>query len=150
MFFVIIFIVAFLYMVLWAPKQTVDYRNIVYDIEGRTLKLENGVSYFGNEARGDFNGDGLEDIAFLITESLDGGGTFYYVVAALKTENGYKGTNAMFLGDRIAPQTTEFRNGEIIVNYAGRGPDEPMTAQPSFGISKYFKVVNNEFVEIKI
>jgi len=58
------------------------------------------------------------------------------------------GTKAIYLGDRIAPQTTEFRNGEIIVNYADRRPDEPFSTIPSVGVSKYFKVVDGELREI--
>ena len=95
------------------------------------------------------NGDKTEDIAFLITNSSGGSGTFYYVVAAVLEADGYRGTNAMLLGDRIAPQTTEFRNGEIIVNYADRKAGEPMTTPPSVGVSKYFKITNNRLVEIK-
>jgi hypothetical protein len=71
-----------------------------------------------------------------------GTGTFYYVVASLQTPSGYTGTNAIFLGDRIAPQTTEIKNGEIIVNYADRKPTDPMSAQPTVGVSKYFKIQN--------
>lgn len=103
--------------------------------------------YFGNEAFGDLNGDGKEDVAFLLTQST-GGGTFFYVVAALETASGVEGTNAIFLGDRIAPQNTSIENGVITVNYADRNPGEPFTTQPSLGISKYLKVEANLLVEI--
>ena len=114
-----------------------DYKNISYMIEGREVTLVNGYSeieiapnsaskiitkYFGNEAEGDISGDGVSDISFLITQESGGSGVFYYLVSAIKTDLGYKGTNAILLGDRIAPQTTEIRNGEIIVNYADRKP----------------------------
>jgi hypothetical protein len=111
-----------------------DHRSVLTEIEGMPTR------YFGNETRGDFNGDGTEDVAYLLTASGGGSGTFYYVVAALKTDTGYIGTNAIFLGDRIAPQTTEFRDGKIIVNYAERKMDEPMTVPPSIGVSKYLEV----------
>jgi len=128
-----------------------DYKNIAYEIEGQSVKLTNGISgttrYFGNEIVGDLNGDGTGDIAFLLTQNPGGSGTFYYVAVALKTTDGYQGTNALFLGDRIAPQTTEIRNEEVIVNYADRKIDEPMTTKPSVGVSKYFKVINNKLVE---
>jgi hypothetical protein len=117
-------------------------------MEGQITTLENGIRYFGNDAIGDLNGDRTEDVAFLLTRSSGGSGTFYYVVVALKTANGYRGTNAMFLGDRIAPQTTEIRNGEIIVNYADRKSGEPMTTKLSVGVSKYFKVANNRLIEV--
>jgi len=134
-----------------------DYKNGTYNINGTDVALANGYAeteaapgsasklvtqYFGNEATADLDGDGLPDTAFLLTQSGGGSGTFYYVAAALKTPNGYKGTNAVFLGDRIAPQATEIQNGEIIVNYADRKPGEPMTARPSVGVSKYLRVEN--------
>jgi len=142
---------------------TGGYKNISYEVEGRTITLINGSAeseaapgsaskltthYFGNEVMADLNGDGLQDVAFLLTQSGGGSGIFYYVVAALKTNDGYAGTNAILLGDRIAPQTTEFREGELIVNYAERRPNEPMTAQPSVGVSKYLKVSDGRLIEI--
>lgn len=156
--------------VFWGTRGTVapsapfsDYKNGTYSIEGVDITLVNGYAetefapgsisrlvtrYFGNEATGDLTGDGVADAAFLLTQDGGGSGTFYYVVAALETPDGYKGTNAVFLGDRIAPQTTEIRDGEIIVNYADRNPGEPMTAQPSVGVSKYFRVENGMLVAV--
>ena len=144
------------------PATPAGYLDGTYTIEGVNVTLVNGAAstpaapgsastidtrYFGNEAEGDLNGDGVPDVAFLLTQSGGGSGTFYYVVAALATSNGHQGTNAVLLGDRIAPQTTEIRNGELIVNYADRAPGEPMTAQPSLGVSKYLTVENGALVE---
>lgn len=138
--------------------------NIAYTVDGTSVTLKNGKSeveitpgsssktitrYFGNNAIGDLNGDGTEDVAFLLTQESGGSGTFYYVVVALMTENGYVGTDAVFLGDRIAPQSTEIKNGRIIVNYADRKIDESMTTKPTVGISKYLKVVDGKLVEEK-
>lgn len=122
---------------------SVGYKNISYEINGQATQ------YFGNETRADFNGDGFEDIAFLLTQDGGGSGTFSYVVVALATKSGYQGTNGILLGDRIAPQTTKFQNGEIIVNYADRKIDEPMTATPSVGVSRYFTISDNKLIEIK-
>ena len=158
-----LFAIAFFWYRSGTPHTAGDYKNISYEIGGQTIKLTNGsaeseaapgsasmisTQYFGNEVYADLNSDGMDDVAFLLTQSGGGSGTFYYVAAALKTSNGYMGTNAILLGDRIAPQTTEFRNGDLIVNYAERKPNEPMTAQPSVGVSKYFKITNGELVEI--
>lgn len=145
------------------PKIAPDgYKNATYVINGENLTLVNGhaekeivpgsaskliTQYFGNEAVGDLNGDGLSDIAFLLTQSGGGSGTFYYAVAALQTPNGYTGTNGILLGDKIAPQNTEIRDGKIIVNYADRKPSEPMTTPPSIGVSKYLKVDNGNLLE---
>lgn len=137
------------------PSVVSDYKNTAYIIEGNSVRLTNGRSeitvapgsavqtltqYFGNEAIGDLNADGVLDVAFILTQSGGGSGTFYYVVVALKDQGGYHGINAILLGDRIAPQTIEISNGQLIVNYAERKAGEPMTVQPSVGVSKYLKV----------
>ena len=141
-----------------------DHKNATYLIEGSFVTLTNGffevesvpgsatkitTRYFGNEAIGDLNNDGKDDIAFLLTQSSGGSGTFFYVVAAIQTSNGVEGTNAIFLGDRIAPQSTSMENGIITVNYADRNPGEAFTTQPSLGVSKYFKIENNILTEMQ-
>ncbi len=133
-------------------------KNAKYLIENRAVTLVDGraesdaapgsaskivTQYFGNEATGDLNGDGIADTAFILTQSTGGTGIFYYVAVALGGGGG--DTNAIFLGDRIAPQTTEIRSAgtggaELIVNYADRKPGEPFSAAPTVGVSKYFKV----------
>ena len=133
-----------------------DYKNATYEIEGEKIQLQNGASqndstttsFFGNEAEGDLDGNGTTDVAFLLAQDGGGSGIFYYIVVALKTNSGYQGTNAVFLGDRIAPQTTEIHGNELVVNYAERRADEPMTAEPSVGVSKYLKVSDGRLSEI--
>jgi len=163
---VLVIIGLFIARSVWAPTSPTknDVKNTTYIIEGSLVRLVNGVSetpaapdsaskitttYFGNEATGDLNGDGKPDTAFLLTQSSGGSGTFYYVTVALQTNDGYRGTNAILLGDRIAPQTTEIKNGVITVNYADRKSGEPMSTSPSLGISKYFHVVSGNLEEIQ-
>jgi hypothetical protein len=130
------------------------YKDIAYLVEGQAVQLHGGSAetpipnsssksvtrIFGNEAEGDLNGDGVSDIAFILTQSAGGSGTFFYVAAALKSESGYTGTNAVFLGDRIAPQSTEIRDGKLVVNYATRRDGEPFSVMPSFGVSTWLHV----------
>jgi hypothetical protein len=140
-----------------------SYKDATYQIEGQSITLVNGTSeieaapgsaskiitrYFGNDVIGDLNGDGKEDVAFLITQENGGSGTFHYVVVALRTETGYLGTNAVFLGDRIAPKTIEIEKGIIVVNYADRNPNDSFAVQPSVGVSKYLQITNNKLVEV--
>lgn len=131
-----------------------------YIINGKKVTLKNGVSevravpdsaskittrYFGNEVKHDLDGDGTEDSVFLLTQETGGSGIFYYVVALLKTKSGPVGSQGLFLGDRIAPQTTELdeRGGRInviVVNYADRNPGESFTVRPSLGKSIWIKL----------
>jgi hypothetical protein len=130
-----------------------DYKNIEYQIDGQPTK----VNYFGNELRTDLNHDGREDVVFIVTTSPGGSGTFFYVVAALNTGAGYVGSEAYFLGDRIAPQTTELsrepgQSDVVIVNFADRDPNEPMSATPSLGKSVHLKLdlEQNRWIVAKI
>jgi hypothetical protein len=139
-----------------------NFQNATFTIEGQTIHLQNGKSeqtiatssaskvitqYFGNEATGDLNSDGVADAAFLVTQTNGGSGTFFYVVAALKNSNGYTYTNAFFIGDRIAPQSTNINANELYVNFAERKTGEPMTTQPSVGATLLLKVTPNGILE---
>lgn len=141
-------------------KVGADPQNATYIINNETFTLVDGLSekqvgedsttqivtrYFGNEVRIDLNDDDREDAVFLLTQEAGGSGTFFYVVAALNTEDGWQGSHALFLGDRIAPQTTEVSNNPrhknvVVVNYADREAGEPMSAQPSVGKSIWIKL----------
>lgn len=139
-----------------SPQSVTDYMNAAYMFDGKPITLRNGIAeipsapgsasmtitkFFGNVAKGDLNLDGIPDLAFIVTQSGGGSGTFYYVVGAVQdSSGGYRGTDAVLLGDRIAPQTTEIRDGKVIVNYADRKIGEPMTAQPSEGKSLWLKL----------
>ncbi len=129
----------------------VDLKNMTYVIDGQHIKLINGLSelniapgsavkkvtrYFGNEVRKDLNKDGKEDVTFLVTQTTGGSGTFYYVVAYISNNDTYVGSQSLFLGDRIAPQTTESGPGNsIIVNYADRNSGDSFAVAPSVGKS---------------
>jgi len=140
--------------------------NGTYLIDGQSITLVDGVAeseaapgsaskqitrYFGNAVEVDLNADGMMDSVFLLQQENGGSGVFYYVAAAIKTADGYTGTNAIFLGDRIAPQSTNVNPNDlsqIVVNYADRNPGEPMSASPSLGVSKTFKFENGSLVEV--
>ena len=143
-----------------------DMKNGTYLIDGQLITLVNGVAktelapgsaskqvtrFFGNTVDIDLNSDGLMDSAFVLQQENGGSGTFYYVVATLKTANSYLGTNAIFLGDRIAPQSTNIdpkNPSQFIVNYADRNAGEPMSSPPTVGISKIFRIENGSLVEV--
>ena len=149
---------------LWKTKSHKAYPpvnplNSSYSVEGKTIELANGkseleivpgsaskldTSVFGVPVLGDLNGDGEQDAALMLVQSSGGSGTFYYVAAAVSQEDKTVGTNAILLGDRVAPQNIEIKNGQIIANYAEREPGQPMTARVSLGVSKYINL--NGFV----
>lgn len=137
-------------------QDTTSYLDSTYTVEGVPVALVHGVATstesvvtreFGGGALADINGDSKNDAALILVQSPGGSGTFYYAAAALGNGTGYTGTNAILLGDRIAPQTMQIKDGRMIVNYAERKPSEPMTTQPSVGVSRYFKIVGPNLVE---
>jgi hypothetical protein len=146
------------------PVESSKYgRNASFTVNGALITLVNGVSsaplensatrtttrYLGGEAKGDLNGDGLEDLSFWVTQDAGGSGTFYYVVVALKNPSGYTTTNAFLVGDRIVPEAIQIRADarELHVNFVGRTRDEPMAAPPSEAKVLLLKVTPNGTLE---
>ncbi|HEX4799093.1 MAG TPA: hypothetical protein VFV22_00960 [Candidatus Paceibacterota bacterium] len=137
-----------------------DHKDATYILNGEKVQFDDGYNekvitpdsatkiitrYFGSELFTDLDGDGDDDVAFIIIQETGGSGIFYYAVAALNTESGYVGTDAYLLGDRIAPQPTTISSNQVhknvvVFNYADRAPYEPMSTQPSIGKSVYLKV----------
>lgn len=137
------------------PVTTSDPKSIAYLVDGETYTLVNGIatstvapdsasvntlSMFGEPVLSDLDSDGDSDAAVLLTLETGGSGIFYYVALALNTNGVYKSTNTLFLGDRIAPQTLEVKEGHALFNYAERRADEPMTAQPSMAKSLWIQL----------
>lgn len=150
---------AYIYSEKQAPTAT-DYQDAAYLIEGQWVPLEDGIAtdetgdngpetvtkYFGNELWTDLDGDGSDDVAFILTQERVDGSVLYYGAAALSTKQGYLGTEAYPLGDRIAPQPTTVspnpRHTRVIVfNFADRAPGADMSTAPSIGKSVYLKLV---------
>ncbi len=158
-FVALVSVVVFISFNIGSKSEIVDYKNATYLIDGRSVKLTNGLneekiansssviktSYFGNDLKVDLDSDGREDVVFLLTVQTGGSGTFFYVVAGLNKENGFVGSDGFFIGDRIAPQNINKSNNPrhknvIVVNYADRENGESMVSRPSLGKSAYLKL----------
>jgi hypothetical protein len=139
-----------------------DPLNTTYVVEGKPIHLRAGRAETsaapGSAARvrtvvlgapvyGDLAGDGAADATLVLVQDPGGSGTFYYVAAALRTGGGYRGTNAVRLGDRVAIHGLRIRNGVVIVDYAGRRAGEPMSAEPTVDESRDFVVRDGKLRE---
>lgn len=150
-----------------SQEKVFNPKNAEYTIDGKKYTLVNGeaeetipgsasktiVRYWSEPIFGDLNRDDIEDGTFILTQDFGGSGTFFYVVAAIQNADtkSAQGTNAVLLGDRIAPQNISIEEGGIIlVNYADRLPDEPFAVQPSQGVSKWLVVLGGSLKELHI
>jgi hypothetical protein len=138
-------------------------REATYLIDGKEYALHDGqasvamvpgaasktmVQILGEPASGDLDNDGEADAAVLLVETTGGSGTFYHVAAALNHEGAFVGTQAVFIGDRIAPQLLTIQHGVVIVDYADRRPREAMVTPPSLQRSKHLFIRKNNLEEI--
>ncbi len=125
-------------------------KDISYSVAGESITLVNGkfereaapgsasketFMLFGEPTAVDLDSDGDLDAVTYLTQNSGGSGTFFYVVAAVNTNGVYKGTNAMLLGDRIAPQNITVDKNNAVANFADRKAGEAFTVQPSVGKS---------------
>ena len=166
---IIALIIIFIGMSYWVyqsiinkPPKTTPL-NTTYTINGEDFTLLDGkiekeivlgaaskikINVFEANTQGDINNNGLDDTVILLTYNAGGSGTFFYVALALQEEEGYKGTNAVLIGDRITPQTTNIVNGTLIVNYTDRYPWESFSTEPSIDKSKHLTFKDQELKEV--
>lgn len=149
------------------PKVTAnigtDPLNAYYLIDNRIIKLENGlyekdienssakeiIKILGNPTIGDLNDDSIQDdAAVILTQDSGGSGTFYYVAAAIKNSYGYKGSNTVFLGDRITIDKVNIKKGLIEITYLDRAEQDLMSDKPSVQKTISLKVEGNVLASI--
>lgn len=141
-----------------------DPLNTAYNVENEPVVLVHGRSekstfdesatktittVFGEPVYGDLDNDGDDDAALILVTDPGGSGTFYYVAAAISLEGVYRGSNAVFLGDRVAPKNIRIQNGVIFLSYAFRKPEDPMSASPSHDQSMVLTFENGRLSAIK-
>lgn len=140
-----------------------DPLNFTYDIEGEKIVLVDGTStvdilpgsaeklettVFEKPAVGDLNKDNKNDSAIMLVQDSGGTGLFYYLVAVINDVGVIKNTNSIFIGDRIEPMSVDIKDGKIELIYIDRNLNEPMTAEPTVKITKYYKVNGVEMTEV--
>jgi hypothetical protein len=148
-----------------AEPLVADPLDTVYWIEGSEIPLNNGrfempaapgsaamvtATVFDSPAYGDLDGGGDIDAAVILVYQTGGSGTFYYIAAAIKRADGYQGTNAILLGDRVIPQAVRIQNRVIIVDFMDRGPAEPMAATPTINVRKYAYLDGDNLVTVPV
>lgn len=132
-----------------------DSSNATFVFDGEPVTLSDGVSdendmqvsLLEENATGDLNADGKADSVALLASSGGGSGVFIYIAAYVSGPISYKGTEAIFIGDRVSPQNVSVANGVVTLNYLDRKSDEPFAAEPTVPVSKQFVYRNGTFQE---
>jgi hypothetical protein len=129
-----------------------DVLDTVFTVDGKEFVLVDGkgelsaapgsvtaetLAVFGDPVYADYDNDGDTDGAVLLVHETGGTGVFYYAALALLKGDTYVATNAMLLGDRIAPQNIGVVDGRAVYNFAVRKGGEPYTTEPSVGASVF-------------
>ena len=127
-------------------KIALDPANAVYIVDEQRIQLRKGhfegtaapdsatkirISLHSGPVFGDLDEDGDEDAVMFLVFDPGGSGTFYYIVAAVKTEGGFRGTTAVLLGDRLTPLNLSIRNGMVVATYTDRSSGQSMATAPS-------------------
>lgn len=98
-------------------------------------------------AIGDFNNDGLSDIAAIITANGGGSGVFYYLVLFANNNGTPQYMMAKELGDRITINKISYSDGIFSVDIITQGPNDPMCCGTLHEILQY-KIQDGSLVQI--
>ena len=96
---------------------------------------------------GDLNNDGKNDAAAILVQSGGASGVFIYLAGYVSGPVTYKGTNAIFLGDRVTPKSISINDGAITVNYLDRKEGEPFAAEPTVSVTRNFQYQGGTLIE---
>jgi hypothetical protein len=98
-----------------------------------------------NEARGDLNGDGLEDAVALLAINTGGTGTFINLAAVLNESGSPRHIATRFLGDRVEVQSIVIEDGAVKVKVITHGAQDPMCC-PTLEVNEEFRLRSDRLV----
>jgi hypothetical protein len=98
-------------------------------------------------AYGDLNSDDKDDTALFLSRNSAGSGTFFYLAAYLSGPVTYKGSEALFIGDRIIPQSIAISQDRVTIHYLDRKTEESFNTTPSIPVTKHFIYKNGSWQE---
>jgi hypothetical protein len=139
-----------------------DPSNATFIVEGEQIALSGGRNekkitpesalveetvILDKFAYGDVNADGKEDTALLLARFGGGSGTFIYLAAFISGPVTYRGSEAIFIGDRVVPQSISVSGNTVTVKYLDRAPGEAFAAEPTVVTSKVFIYSDGTFQE---
>ena len=99
---------------------------------------------------GDFNKDGLDDVAHIIGYTGFGSGYFYYLTIFINDQGKLKYLTQKELGDRVVIKILKYDSGEFVIDMITQGEGENFKGYccPNVPMTVKFKLKNNQLVEI--
>jgi hypothetical protein len=95
--------------------------------------------------RGDVNGDGIEDAAFLLSEDTGGSGVFVSLMIVYSENGAYTQAPGYFIEDRPVIEGLRFENGEIVLNAKVHAPNDPMV-DPTLAAEFHFDLFDQAII----
>jgi hypothetical protein len=92
----------------------------------------------GKPAQGDLDGDGDEDAVLWLLQETGGSGSFHYLAAVMREPDGYVGTTAVFLGDRLRRNLLLIDRRVVAAFMLKRHGNAPMASAPSLPERRFF------------
>lgn len=116
-----------------------------YDESAATVRR---VSLSDFAARGELDGNPGEDAAVILIDQPGGSGTFYYLAALVRREEGWESVTAVFLGDRIRIESLTIDSDvrEISVTLRTRAEGVAMAVEPTVVQTQSYRVAAGALV----
>lgn len=131
---------------------TPQYSRSVTLVDGKS-ETGSGESYFlasllPQQARGDLNGDGLEDVALLLAENGGGSGVFVSLIGVLNQNGLPVQTGALLIDDRPQINSLEIRDGRILLDAVIHGINDPMVS-PTLQVRETIELAGGAFALVR-
>ena len=97
-------------------------------------------------ARGDLNGDGVEDAVVLLEDDTSGTGRFVYAAAVLDALGNPTPTEAVMIGDRIQVKSLAIEGSEVVADLVAQGPGDAACCA-SWNVRKVFALEDGRLTE---
>lgn len=98
-------------------------------------------------ARGDLNGDEVEDAAVIITSSMGGTGVFHDLAAVLNVDGEAQNVAIAELGDRVNILDLAVSDGQIVAAMITHGENDPMCC-PSLAVTNTYSLDGDVLAEV--
>lgn len=98
---------------------------------------------------GDLEGDGEQDAVVILWQSSGGTGSFTYLAAMTRTENGISNVDTALIGDRVKFRSWQLVDGKIVIDVLQTGGNDPMCC-PGTLATRTWTMENNRLMEGQI